>query len=127
MSAARRKEAALARQEAELVSGAKLPASSFESRGEVFVLPAAGFESDKAGLSGQGRDAANALAAYLQIGKRGNVRVQAFDPDPKRAQARADALKAALVAGGVPAGRIQASGRKAPATAAKAAEVAIAL
>ena len=127
LSAARRKEAALARQEAELVSGAKLPASSFESRGEVFVLPAAGFESGKAGLSGQGRDAANALAAYLQIGKRGNVRVQAFDPDPRRAQARADALKAALVAGGVPAGRIQASGRKAPATAAKAAEVAIAL
>ena len=71
LSAARRKEAALARQEAELVSGAKLPASSFESRGEVFVLPAAGFESGKAGLSGQGRDAASALAAYLQIGKRG--------------------------------------------------------
>ena len=68
-----------------------------------------------------------AQAADLQIGKRGNVRVQAFDPDPRRAQARADALKAALVAGGVPAGRIQASGRKAPATAAKAAEVAIAL
>ncbi|MBP9536043.1 MAG: hypothetical protein KBE68_08620, partial [Pseudoxanthomonas sp.] len=75
----------------------------------------------------QGRDAASALAAYLQIGKRGNVRVQAFDPDPRRAQARADALKAALVAGGVPAGRIQAGGRKAPATAAKAAEVAVAL
>ena len=126
LSAARRKEAALARQEAELVSGAKLPRSSFESRGEVFALPASGFASGKAGLSAEGQAAASALSAYLQIGKRGNVRVQAFDPDAKRAQARADALKAALVAGGMPAARVQASGRKSAATAQKAAEVVVA-
>ena len=126
LSAARRKEAALARQEAELVSGAKLPASSFESRGEVFTLPASGFTSGKGTLAPEGKAAASALAAYLQIGKRGNIRVQAFAADAKRAQVRADALKAALVAGGVPAARIQASGRKAAGTAQKAAEVVVA-
>ncbi len=39
LSAARQKEARLAREEAELVSGVKLPASRFEARGEVFALP----------------------------------------------------------------------------------------
>jgi len=126
LSAARRKEAALARQEAELVSGAKLPPSSFESRGEVFALPAAGFASGKGALTPEGKAAASALAAYLQIGKRGNVRVQAFDQDAKRAQARADAVKAALVAGGMPAARIQAAGRRAAATPQVAAEVVVA-
>ena len=57
-------------------------------------------------MTPEGKAAASALAAYLQIGKRGNVRVQAFDPDPRRAQARADALKAALVAGGVSQGLV---------------------
>ncbi len=43
LSAARRKEAELARQEAELVSGAKLPPAVFETRGEVFTLPGSAF------------------------------------------------------------------------------------
>jgi len=126
LSAARRKEAALARQEAELMSGAKLPPSGFESRGEVFALPATGFFPGTGDLSAEGQANAVALAAYLQIGKRGNVRIQAFDQDAGRAQARAQTLKMALVAGGVPGARIQASGRKAAATAQKAAEVVVA-
>lgn len=125
LSAARRKEAALAREEAELVSGAKLPPSSFDSHGETFLLPGASFAPGKGSLAGPGQASASALAAYLQIGKRGKVRVQAFDQDPKRAQARADAVKAALVKGGVPAARIQASGRKSAATPQKAAEVVV--
>ena len=124
LSAARRKEAALARQEAELVSGAKLPPSTFESRGEVFTLPAAAYAQGK--LSADGQAGASALAAYLQIGKRGKIRVEAYDKDAKVARARADALKAALVAGGVPAGQVQAAGKTAGASAKKAAEVIVA-
>ena len=126
LSAARRKEAALARQEAELLTGAKLPPSSFESRGEVFVLPAATFASGKSALAEEGKSAAGVLAAYLQIGKRGRVRVEAIDKDAKLAKARAEAVKAALVAGGVPAGQVQAAGKTAGASAKKAAEVIVA-
>lgn len=124
LSAARRKEAQLARQEAELVSGAQLPPSTFESRGEVFTLPAAAFAQGR--LSADGQAGASALAAYLQIGKRGKVRVDGYDKDAKVARARADALKAALVAGGVPAGQVQAAGKTAGASAKKAAEVIVA-
>ena len=114
----------LARQEAELVSGAQLPPSTFESRGEVFTLPAAAFAQGR--LSADGQAGASALAAYLQIGKRGKVRVDGYDKDAKVARARADALKAALVAGGVPAGQVQAAGKTAGASAKKAAEVIVA-
>ena len=124
LSAARRKEAQLARQEAELVSGAKLPPSTFESRGEVFTLPAAAFAQSR--LSADGQAGASALAAYLQIGKRGKVRVDGYDKDAQVARARGDALKAALVAGGVPAGQVQAAGKTAGASAKKAAEVIVA-
>ena len=124
LSAARRKEAQLARQEAELVAGANLPPSTFESRGEVFTLPAAAYAQGK--LSADGQAGASALAAYLQIGKRGKVRVDGYDKDAKVARARADALKAALVAGGVPAGQVQAAGKTAGASAKKAAEVIVA-
>ena len=124
LSAARRKEAQLARQEAELVSGAKLPPSTFESRGEVFTLPAAAFAQGR--LSADGQAGASALAAYLQIGKRAKVRVDGYDKDAKVARARADALKAALVAAGVPAGQVQAAGKTAGASAKKAAEVIVA-
>ena len=124
LSAARRKEAELARQEAELVSGKKLPAARFQGEGEVFSLPGNAYASGKSGLSGSGGDAATALAAYLQI-VRGNVRVSAWDSDGKRAQARADALREALVGAGVAGSRIRAEGKRGAATAARAAEVAV--
>lgn len=125
LSAARRKEAELARQEAELVSGKKLPASRFEGQGEVFTLPGAAYASGKGSLSGSGKDAAEALSAYLQIGKR-SVRVEAWDSDAKVAQARAAALRDALVAGGVPASRVKAEGKKGAATSQRSAVVSIA-
>lgn len=125
LSAARRKEAELARQEAELVSGKKLPASTFGSQGEVFVLPGAAYASGKGALSASGKDAAAALAAYLQIGKRA-VRIRAWDKDPKVAQARAAALRDALVAAGVDKARIRADGVRDPATSKRSAEVIVA-
>ncbi len=125
LSAARRKEAELARQEAELVSGKKLPASTFGSQGETFVLPGAAYASGKSALSGSGKDAAAALAAYLQIGKR-TVRIRAWDADPKVAQARAAALREALAAAGVDKARIKAEGVRDPATSRRSAEVTIA-
>ncbi|KAF1686633.1 hypothetical protein B1992_06910 [Pseudoxanthomonas broegbernensis] len=125
LSAARRKEAELARQEAELVSGKKLPPSRFEGQGEVFVLPGDAYGPGKAALSASGKSAASALAVYLQIGKRG-VRIAAWDNDAKTAQARAAALRDALVEGGVPAARIKAEGRRGAATAKRSAEVTLA-
>ncbi|KAF5300051.1 hypothetical protein FQR65_LT19405 [Abscondita terminalis] len=66
LTAARQKEARLAREEAELVSGSKLPASRFEARGEVFTLPASTFAGGSATLSANGQSGVRALAAYLQ-------------------------------------------------------------
>lgn len=127
VTAARRKEADLARQEAELVSGKKLPASTFGAQGEVFQLSGAAFASGKSSLTASGKDAAAALAAYLQIGSKRAVRIRAWDSDPKVAQARAAALRDALVAAGVDKGRIKAEGVKDPATSKRSAEVTVAL
>ena len=51
LSAAREKEAALARQEAELIAGGKLPPSRRDARGEVFSLAGDAFASGQATLT----------------------------------------------------------------------------
>lgn len=124
LSAARRKEADLARQEAELVSGAKLPASRFEGQREVFTLPGSAFAPGKSSLSQDGASAARALAAYLQIGNR-QAQVSAWGNNAGLAQARADALRDALVAEGVPAARIKAGRKAGAASNARSAEVSV--
>jgi outer membrane protein OmpA-like peptidoglycan-associated protein len=111
LNAAREREAALARQEAELVTGGKLPPSKRDSRGEVFTLGKDSFGSGKAGLSDSAATAVSTLAAYVQATKGGSVKVDAQAADAKLAQRRADAVRDALVAGGVDRSRIQASGR----------------
>ncbi|OAX54106.1 OmpA family protein [Xanthomonas graminis] len=126
LSAAQQKSAKLAREEAELVAGAKLPASRFEPRGEVFTVAGGAFAAGKAALSADAAGQAKALAQYLQIGAKGRVRIEAYDADAGVAQKRADALRDALVSGGVAASRLQAVGKKAPASKARAAEVVIA-
>jgi len=101
ITAADRKEAQLARQEAELVSGQKLPASKFDNRGEVFTLGNDSFEAGLAGLSRAGQDSVSALAAYLQAVPKAKARIAGYGDAQTPGQRRAEALHSALVAAGV--------------------------
>ncbi|MFC3551467.1 hypothetical protein ACFOLC_10650 [Lysobacter cavernae] len=111
LSAAREREAKLARQEAELVAGGKLPASKRDSRGEVFALGKDSFAAGKAGLSGGGDSAVRTVAAYAEAISAGSVKVEVSGADAKLAQRRADAIRDGLVAGGVVGSKVQATGR----------------
>ena len=111
LSAARQRELKLAREEAELVSGAKLPASKFEARGEVFTLGADAFASDSAKLSASGASRASALAAYLQANPKARARIEGYGDKQTAGQRRADALRDALTAAGVAKSRLQSSGK----------------
>jgi outer membrane protein OmpA-like peptidoglycan-associated protein len=107
LSAARQKEARLAREEAELVSGAKLPASKFEERGEIFTLGSNAFNAGSPKLSDTGASQVSALAAYLQANPKAKARIEGFGDAQTPGQRRADALRDALVAAGVPKARLQ--------------------
>ena len=109
LSAAQRKEAQLARQEAELVSGLKLPASKFDNRGEVFTLGGASFESGLAKLSKAGQDSVAALAAYLQAVPKAKARIGGYGDAQTSGQRRAEAVRSALAAAGIPKSRLQAA------------------
>ena len=111
LSAARQRELKLAREEAELVSGAKLPASKFEARGEVFTLAADAFGSGSAKLSAGGNASTKALAAYLQANPKARARVEGYGDSQTPGQRRADALRDALVAAGIPKSRLQSAGK----------------
>lgn len=111
LSAARQRELKLAREEAELVSGAKLPASKFEARGEVFTLGADAFASDSAKLSASGASRANALAAYLQANPKARARIEGYGDKQTPGQRRADAVRDALIAAGIAKSRLQSSGK----------------
>jgi outer membrane protein OmpA-like peptidoglycan-associated protein len=124
LSTARQRELKLAREEAELVSGAKLPASKFESRGEVFTLGADAFASGSAKLSGGGTSTASALAAYLQANPKARARIEGYGDKQTPGQRRADAVRDALAAGGVQRSRLQ-STAKGTGTKARAIEVVI--
>jgi outer membrane protein OmpA-like peptidoglycan-associated protein len=111
LSAARQKESQLARQEAELMSGAKLPASKFDNRGEVFTLGADAFAPGLAQLSSSGASRASALAAYLQANPKAKARIEGYGDPQTPAQRRADAVRDALVAAGVSSARLQTAGK----------------
>ncbi|MEO6104782.1 MAG: OmpA family protein [Pseudoxanthomonas sp.] len=111
LSAARQKEAQLARQEAELMSGAKLPASKFDTRGEVFTLGVAAFNSGQASLSGAGATSVSALAAYLQANPKAKARIEGFGDKQTPGQRRADSVRNALQEAGVAKARLQSVGK----------------
>jgi outer membrane protein OmpA-like peptidoglycan-associated protein len=126
LTAARRKAASLARQEAELVSGAKLPPSSFNADGsERFVLPASMFEADKAALSAAGKSAAKALAAYLDATPGARLRVEGYGDKQTPGARRSAALRSALIAAGVAQGRVVDAGGKGAGSSKQAAAVVV--
>ncbi|MBB1059020.1 OmpA family protein [Marilutibacter spongiae] len=118
LKAAREREAALARQEAELMAGGTLPPSKQERRGEVFTLGGEAFASGRASLTPAAEVSTRALATYLQAGGgRTRITVEGHtdnqgDPAANQAlsQRRAQAVADALVAAGVSASRLQVEG-----------------
>lgn len=128
--AARAKEAALARQEAELVAGAKLPPMQRNARGEdVYVLSGEVFVPGQARLTAAAAASLKALGLYLAAVPGGPVQVIGYADRSRKAAAsqalserRAQQVRATLVATGVPRDRVSAEGRgAAPAVAGNAA------
>lgn len=117
LNAAREREAALARQEAELLAGGKLPAATRDGRGEVFTLSGDAFASGRAALTSGAASSVSALAAYLQAEPSASIRIEGHtdsqgdaDANQVLSQRRADTVRDALVAAGLSSGRIEAVG-----------------
>ncbi len=111
LSAAREQQARLARQEAELVSGATLPKSRFGARGEVFTLGGDAFEAGRAGLSASGSAAASALAAYLQVNPKSKAQIEGYGDSQTSGKQRAESLRDTLTGAGVARNRLQVSAK----------------
>lgn len=117
IEAARAKEAALARKEAELTAGATLPPARQESRGEVFTLAGSAFASGQAELTPEAAASVRALGIYLAALPGGAIQVVGHTDSQGAAAAnqalserRAQQVRATLVAAGVERARISASG-----------------
>lgn len=122
LSAARDRQMALAREEAELVAGAALPPSNREGDQETFTLAGDAFASGQATLTAGAARQVRAIAALLEAMPAASVRVEGHtdsqggdDANRRLSQRRADAVRDALVKGGVPARVVQAVGRGAAA------------
>ncbi|MDE2408206.1 MAG: OmpA family protein [Xanthomonadaceae bacterium] len=118
VDAARAKEAALARKEAELVAGAKLPPVRQDARGEVFTLAGDAFAAGQAQLTKPALASLKALGIYLTAVPGGSVQVLGYSDDqgkPAANQAlsarRAQQVRASLVAAGVARSQVSAQGR----------------
>jgi outer membrane protein OmpA-like peptidoglycan-associated protein len=109
LKAAREREAKLAREEAELVAGGKLPASRWDERGEVFTLGADAFAAGKATLSEKGASNVRTLAAYLQATSGSAARIEGVDTKAALAQQRAEAVRDALVKAGASRQQVRAA------------------
>lgn len=117
LEAAREREAALARQEAELMAGGKLPTSVQSARGEVFTLAGDAFASGQSRLTSAAATSVQALASYLAAAPTGAILVEGHTDSQGSAaenqalsERRAQAVREALIAGGLPSARVQASG-----------------
>ena len=117
VAAAREKEVALARKEAELVAGAKLPPSQRDARGEVFTLAGDAFASGQAQLTARAAASIRALGTYLSAIPGGAVQVLGHtDSQGEEAanqalsERRAQQVRATLAQAGVTRGRVEAQG-----------------
>jgi len=116
-AAAREKEIALARQEAELVAGAKLPPSRQDARGQVFTLAGEAFGSGQAQLTAGAAASVRALGTYLaRLGFSGVEVVGHTDSqgnpeaNQRLSQQRAEAVRAGLAEAGLGRGKTSARG-----------------
>jgi hypothetical protein len=109
LRAAREREAKLAREEAELVAGGKLPPSRWDERGEVFTLGGDNFTAGKATLTERGAASVRTLAAYLQATSGSAARIEGVDAKASLAQQRVEAVRDALVGGGASRQQVRAA------------------
>ena len=110
LKAAREREAKLAREEAELVGGGKLPASRWDERGEIFTLNATEtFAAGKATLSERGMATVRTLAAYLQATSGSAARIEGVDTKTSLAQQRVEAVRDALIQAGASRQQVRAA------------------
>ena len=117
VEAARQKEAALAREEAELLAGAKLPPMRQTAQGEVFTLAGDAFGSGQASLTASAAASIKALGTYLAAVPGGAVQVvghtdsQGDDAaNQSLSERRAQQVRASLVAAGLERSRVTAQG-----------------
>ena len=89
------------------MSGAKLPPSRINDRGEVFTLPASSFDRRQAKLSAAGTAQVSALAAYLEASPKISARIEGFGDSDTPGQRRATVVRDALVAAGVAQRRLK--------------------
>lgn len=108
LRAAREREARLAREEAELLAGGKLPAARWDRRGEVFTLSGDAFAADAATLTERGAASVRTLATYLQI-RPGAVRIEGVDTSTRLAQQRVEAVRDALIQAGATRQQVRAA------------------
>ena len=117
VAAARRKEAELARQEAELVAGAPLPPVRETADGELFTLAGDAFGSGQASLTAAAAASIRALGLYLATLPGGAVQVLGHTDSQGEdaanlalSERRAQQVRASLAAAGVDRARITAQG-----------------
>ncbi len=124
LAEARAKEAALAQQEAALISGAAptktvRPLAAREPRGPSMILPGAAFATGKAALRNDPQTKARikALVAFVQSNPGATIRIEGHTDNQGNpqtnlslSQQRADAVKNSLRAAGIGANQVQAIG-----------------
>jgi len=109
LKAARERDAKLAREEAELVAGGKLPTSRWDQRGEVFTLGSDTFMAGKATLTERGASSVRTLAAYLQATAAIAARIEGVDTKAGLAQQRVEAVRDALIKAGASRQQVRAA------------------